>query len=77
MYQNAFMYAESRVQELRNAKDPAFGRQIAVSNLGRQVRQGTGEALIALGSWIKSGSQNTNLTPFPSFGTGPARLGGR
>ncbi|MEX1071537.1 MAG: hypothetical protein WEC37_02830 [Anaerolineales bacterium] len=70
MYQNTYNYVESRVQELRRHSElrAAYSRQIT-SDLGTQFRQGAGEALIALGSWIKSGNQNTNLTP--------ARLGGR
>ncbi len=70
MYQNSFTYVETRVQELRRNSEyrSSIGRQVT-SDLGTQFRQGAGEALIALGSWIKSGSENTNLTP--------ARLGGR
>lgn len=70
MYQNTYNYVESRVEELRRNGDPqaAYDRQ-AIFDLGAQFRQGAGEALINLGNWIKSGSQNTNLSP--------ARLGGR
>jgi hypothetical protein len=70
MYQNSFTYVETRVQELRRNSEyrSSIGRQVTF-DLGTQFRQGAGEALIALGSWIKSGSENTNLTP--------ARLGGR
>jgi hypothetical protein len=70
MYQNTYSYVETRGQELRQNSDyrVAKGRQVSFE-FGAQVRQGAGEALISLGSWIKSGSQTSNLTP--------ARLGGR
>jgi hypothetical protein len=70
MYQNTYSYVETRGQELRQNGDyrAAKGRQVNF-DLGSVVRQGAGEALISLGSWIKSGSQNRNLIP--------ARLGGR
>lgn len=58
MYQSSFNYAESRVQELRLAANPHYRDLDTSSHLGNQMRQGAGEALIALGNWIKPSKMN-------------------
>ncbi|MEX1071373.1 MAG: hypothetical protein WEC37_02000 [Anaerolineales bacterium] len=76
MYQNTFNYVQSRVQELRYDSNPnPHYRELAASGaLGEQVRQGAGEVLIALGTWIKP---RKAASEHPAVNLRPVQMGGR
>jgi hypothetical protein len=56
MYQNTFVYAESRMQDLRTNSAKPAGTPASFSEL---VRQEAADALIGLGNWIKPHSERS------------------
>jgi hypothetical protein len=56
-------YLKARLQELARETQPTVSYDQVKTRIRRQFRQRAGEALIALGTWVKSGTQSTKLSP--------------